>query len=103
MACTRDLTAEVVERHLDGRPALGVADDGGAFSVRCALRATSQSVLRIIEPGAAEPPRARHLPGGENLGRLRARHYLEVIPDSRPEPFEVFDRPRPRRLVVGQV
>ncbi len=60
-----------------------------------------EQVLGVVELGALEPARARHLAAGQDLLVRRRRPDAEVVPDRRPEPVEVLDRPAPQGFVVA--
>ena len=84
----------------------GVDANGQSFEENSMLDNLSAGGLffqlpRQVEPGAREPVRVRHVPGGQHpVVRLRGPD-VELVPDGGPEVLEVVDRPLPQGFVVG--
>ena len=95
----RDLLPEVPEGELLRRSRLRERDHCDRVEI---LVATDQ-VLRVVQAGAGEPLRARHLAGAEDALVRRVRTNLEEVPDRSPEALEVGDRPLPQLVVAGEV
>ena len=63
----------------------------------------AQHVLRVVQPRAGEPLRARHRAAAQHPGGRRRRRDPEVIPDRLPEAFEIGHRPAPQVVVAVEV
>jgi hypothetical protein len=62
----------------------------------------AEDVLGVAERDVREPPRAGHVARGQHGRRVAVGRDAEEVPDRRPEPLDVLDRPAPQ-LLVGPV
>ena len=76
-----DLLAQIGERELTPVARLRVGDDRDPVRVLV----VADEVLGVVEPGAREPRRARHLLVGEDCVVPSVRLDLEEVPDRGPE------------------
>ncbi len=90
-----DARGQLIPRQAGRRPPFAQVDERLRAGTRVA-----EHVLRVVEPRAREPFRARHRPPAQRARGRHARAYAEVLPQRAPEPLEVLHRPAPERGVV---
>ena len=92
------LLAEAAERELGRLARLRVGDHRDLVRVVVA----ADEVLGEVQPRTREPGRAGHRVGGEDRAVRGVRLDLEELPDRRPEPGQVVDRPAPQLVVARE-
>ena len=94
----RHRVVEFREGHRAARAVLAPAHDG------LATVAAAQQVLRVVEPRPGEPPRAGHRVAvfQDRVPGRRGDDAAE-LPEQRPEPLAILDRPAPQGVVVAEV
>src|SRR4029078_3648178 len=90
---------QVAEGELQRFTGLRVGEDGDLAGVPVA----AEHVLRVVQPRAGAPLRARHRAGAEDALVRHARPDPEEVPQRGPEALEVGDRPLPELVVAREV
>src|SRR5699024_4597065 len=74
--------------------------DDGRFVGEGVIKAGSQCVFGVVEPGPGEPGGPGHGPVGEDFVVGLVGDDVEEVPDRTPEPVEIADRPLPQIVIA---